>query len=442
MIGIIIRREYTTRVRRRAFLLGTLLGPFVVALVMGAAVWAGLESEKPVKAYVADLGGLVTHWDSVRNAWVPNCPECFPERPGLAYRFGEKSMEEADFLASDFDVMVEFDDAILQHGKGLMYYDEVPSLTAQSRMQRDLSEAIERFRVKEESGLDYATYKRLKTDIALVGQDVVTRTGEANGRAAIGFAFSLLLFLQITVYGMHVMRGVVEEKSNRIVEVIISSVKPWEWMAGKVIGIGLVGLTQIVGFGLLGWAVVALGGGWLEASGALAPGGMMGLEEPAVGLDWQTWLAAQPEWSFLLDVNWGLMIAATLFFYVAGFGLYAALFAAVGAAVEQESDAQYLLMPVMAPLTASYVLASMALQNPEGTLAVVGSMVPFTAPVMMLMRLPVGVPFWQFAVAAGGTLLTAWGLLWVAGRIYRTGLLMYGKRPTLRELFRWLMYKG
>jgi ABC-2 type transport system permease protein len=323
-----------------------------------------------------------------------------------------------------------------------MYYDEVPSLTAQSRMQRDLSEAIERFRVKEESGLDYATYKRLKTDIALVGQDVVTRTGEANGRAAIGFAFSLLLFLQITVYGMHVMRGVVEEKSNRIVEVIISSVKPWEWMAGKVIGIGLVGLTQIVGFGLLGWAVVALGGGWLEASGALAPGGMMGLEEPAVGLDWQTWLAAQPEWSFLLDVNWGLMIAATLFFYVAGFGLYAALFAAVGAAVEQESDAQYLLMPVMAPLTASYVLASMALQNPEGTLAVVGSMVPFTAPVMMLMRLPVGVPFWQFAVAAVGTLLTAWCLLWVAGRIYRTGLLMYGKRPTLRELFRWLMYKG
>jgi len=337
MIGIIIRREYTTRVRRRAFLLGTLLGPFVVALVMGAAVWAGLESEKPVKAYVADLGGLVTHWDSVRNAWVPNCPECFPERPGLAYRFGEKAMEEADFLASDFDVMVEFDDAILQHGKGLMYYEGVPSLTAQSRMQRDLSEAIERFRVKEESGLDYATYKRLKTDIALVGQDVVTRTGEANGRAAIGFAFSLLLFLQITVYGMHVMRGVVEEKSNRIVEVIISSVKPWEWMAGKVIGIGLVGLTQIVGFGLLGWAVVAFGGGWLEASGALAPGGMMGLEEPAVGLDWQTWLAAQPEWSFLLDVNWGLMVAATLFFYVAGFGLYAALFAAVGASVEQAS---------------------------------------------------------------------------------------------------------
>jgi ABC-2 type transport system permease protein len=442
MIGIIIRREYLTRVRRRAFLLGTLLGPVIVAAVMGVAIWAGVESEKPIKVMVVDRGGLVTHWDSVRQAWLPNCPDCFPERAGLDYRFSDQPMGEEDFLASDFGAMLEFDDGVLQHGKVLMYYDEVPSMTAQNRLQRDLSEAIERFRVKEESGLDYATYKRLKTDVALVGQDVVTRAGEANGRAAIGFAFSLLLFLQITMYGMQVMRGVVEEKSNRIVEVIISSVKPWEWMAGKVIGIGLVGLTQILGFILLGTAAVVLGGNWLESSGALAPGGMMGLEDPAVGLDWQTWVASQSELSFLLDVNWGWMIVATVFFYVVGFGLYAALFAAVGASVEQESDAQYLLMPVMAPLTASYVLASMALQNPEGTLAVVGSMVPFTAPVMMLMRLPVGVPFWQLAVSGLGTLVMAWILLVLAGRIYRTGLLMYGKRPTLREMFRWLFYKG
>jgi ABC-2 type transport system permease protein len=353
----------------------------------------------------------------------------------LTYRFATEGLDDETFIASDFDVMVVFDDAVLQHHTAMYYYEHVPGFDLQNHLKTDLSQALERFKVKETQDLDFATYQRLKTQISLVGEDIITHDGHAVGRSLIGFVFSLFLFMQILIYGMHVMRGVIEEKVNRIVEVVISVVKPSVLMTGKVIGIGLVGLTQFVALSLLIWLITLAGSAWLEHAEVLKSS-----SDALVGLDLQTWIAGQSELNFLLDVNWSVMLVSTALFYVVGFALYAASFAAIGAAVEQEADAQYFLIPAMAPLLASYFLAVMAIENPEGTLAVVASFVPFTAPVVMLIRIPLGVAWWEIAISWLGVALTAWLLLKMAGRIYRVGILMHGKRPTWRALFKWFRH--
>lgn len=436
-LGLIIAREYLTRVRRRAFLIGTFVMPVLSVLVIGAIGWMGSRSEGETKVLVVDQSGLITKWYEAGEAWVPTHPECFPERSDLVYRFTNEVMPDSTFIASDFDAMIQFDDAIVQHAKAMLYYERSPGLGVQGKIQGDLSQAIERFRVKQELALDYETYKRLKTSISLVGQDIVTRDQGAMGRGIIGFVFSLSLFLLISMYGTQVMRGVIEEKANRIVEVVISAVSPRTLMAGKIIGVGLVGLTQFAAFIVIGWGMSALGGLVLEATGALG-----GAAEMGPGLDWKSWLASQDDLAFLLDVNWSAMALATVAFYVTGYTLYASLFAAVGAAVNQESDAQYLMLPVMLPLLASYIMAAMSMEDPEGTMAVVGSFVPFSAPVMMLVRIPLGVPVWEVIASLLGVALTAWGVVVLAGRVYRVGLLMYGKRPTFAELVRWMFHRS
>jgi len=431
----IIFREWYTRVRRRAFILGTLLIPVLMAGLIGLVVWMERAETEHHKVLVADLAGLVSYEDSTLRAWVPICPDCFPERGNLEYRFAERALDDEAFLASDYTMMVFFDDGILQHASAKFVYDRAPSLSVQNYVERDLSAAIERFKVKEELALDYATYKRLKTKVSLLGEDVVTKDGNATGRTAIGFLFSFFMFIQILVYGMHVMRGVIEEKANRIVEVVISVVKPIELMTGKIIGIGLVGVTQVVALSLLGFLVFQVGGVSLEMTGML-----QAAANDNVTVDFETWMASNDAVGFLLDVNWPLMVGSALVYFVAGFFMYAAVFAAIGSAVDNESDAQYLMLPAMLPLMASYLIAAMAMENPEGQIAFIGSFVPFTAPILMLIRLPLGVAWWELAVSLAGVIATAYILVVLSARIFRTGILMHGKKVTFKELVRWLRH--
>ena len=431
----IVYREWITRVRRKAFILGTLAVPLLVMGSMAIGWWLEQGDNQKSRVLVVDVAGMVSQWDERFESWVPICPDCFPDRASLTYRFAAEGMEDEAFIASDFDVMVVFDDAILQHHRAMYYYEQTPGFDLQAHLKTDLSMALERFKVKETQDLDFSTYQRLKTQVSLVGQDIVTRDGHAVGRSLVGFVFSLFLFVQILVYGMHVMRGVIEEKINRIVEVVISVVKPSVLMTGKVIGIGLVGLTQFIVLSVLVWIITLVGGMWLEHADVLKSS-----SDALVGLDLESWIAGQAELNFLLDVNWPLMIASTAVFYVAGFALYAASFAAIGAAVEQESDAQYFLIPAMAPLVASYFLAVVAIENPEGPLAVIASFVPFTAPVVMLIRIPLGVAWWEVVLSWLGVAVTAWLLLRMAGRIYRVGILMHGKRPSWVELIKWFRH--
>ena len=434
-LRLIIFREWYTRVRRRAFILGTLLVPLLMAGLVGLGVWMEQVEIEQNKVLVVDLSGMISYWDDVREAWVPACPDCFPERSHLEYRFTDVALSDAEFLESDYTLMVLFDDGILQHQTAKYLYDKSPAVSTEKVVEGDLSSAIERFKVKEELTLNYEAYKRLKTTIRMVGEDVVTKDGNATGRSLIGFIFSFFMFVQIVNYGMHVMRGVIEEKANRIVEVVISVVKPIELMAGKIIGIGLVGVTQVVALTLLGFVVFKLGGISLEASGMLTASSNEGPD-----LDLETWMASNSTLGFLLDVNWPLMIGASLLYFVAGFFMYASIFAAIGSAIDQESDAQYLMIPAMLPLVASYIVAAMAIENPEGQVAIIGSYIPLTAPILMLIRLPLGVEWWELIGSFLGVVLTAYVFVRLSARIFRTGILMHGKKITFKELGRWMRH--
>ena len=240
---------------------------------------------------------------------------------------------------------------------------------------------------------------------------------------------------------MHVMRGVIEEKSNRIVEVVISVVKPEHLMGAKIAGIGLVGLTQIAVWSLLSWLLFLGFGVYAETSGLLL--NLMGEQGSQVAsTDFMTFIQSNEKLGVLLQVNWAMMLGWCAFFYMAGFALYASLFAAIGAAVEQESDAQYLLLPAMIPLMFSYVVNVFIIESPDSTLATFCSFFPFTSPITMMVKLSVGVPWWHVAVSAIILIITVLLMVKLAGKIYRTGILMYGKKPSLREMARWLMYKN
>ncbi|MGB1383966.1 MAG: ABC transporter permease [Flavobacteriales bacterium] len=431
----VVRREYVTRVRRRAFLVATLLGPVLMVGLVAGLVLLTQSTEEPTVVWVADHDGLLTVPTS-DGQFVPTCPTCYPDRKLLTYRFGRKVKTKDELSADGFTCMVELDEGVVQSEKAQLLHLTPPSSRAKRWVERDLSHAIERLKVREQSDLDYDAYLALQTDISLVGLDIATGERKGEGQGALGFVFSLFMLTFVMVYGMHVMRGVIEEKSNRIVEVVLSTVRPSQLLAGKIAGIGLVGLTQILGWTALSWVLFFFLGTAVEQSEWLeswtAAQGMT-----AGTADFQTVLAAQDELAFLLSIDWAVMLGCAAIYFVLGYAMYGAFFATIGAMVEQESDAQYLLLPVMTPLLFSYILASMSIEAPESTLAVVSSFVPFSSPISMMVRLPMGVPWWHVALSMAILAATAVLLVGLAARVYRVAILMYGKRPTFRELVRW-----
>ncbi len=276
-----------------------------------------------------------------------------------------------------------------------------------------------------------------------------TSTGFAMGLA---YMSGFLMYMLVFMFGSQVMRGVIEEKTSRIVEVIISSVKPIQLMLGKIIGIALVGLTQFTIWILLTLAIVAV----VQAK-VLPEGTMEKMQqlpqnfaqaEPAVA-GANTGPAAEVQLSefqsiFVSAMNqpWGLIIFAFVFFFITGYLLYASLFAAIGSAVDNETETQQFMLPVTIPIILGLFVAMGTMQNPESSLSFWFSMIPLTSPIVMVARIPFDVPAWEIALSMAIMLVTIFGCIWMAAKIYRTGILMYGKKTSYREIWKWLTYKG
>jgi ABC-2 type transport system permease protein len=257
------------------------------------------------------------------------------------------------------------------------------------------------------------------------------------------------------MFGAQVLKGVMEEKSSRIVEVIISSVKPFQLMMGKIVGIALVGLTQFFLWIALTLVLVTAATGVLMHKdrgetpvqvpvtlfSAAAEEGVTTTQEKSRTLTAGELTQAEQLLNALKAVNWPLIIGAFIVFFLGEYLLYASLFAAVGAAVDNETDTQQFMMPITIPLLIALFIAMGAFQNPDSPVAFWGSLIPFTAPVVMMARLPFGVPAWELALSMTLLFLTFLGTVWLAARIYRTGILMYGKKPTYKELWKWIRYK-
>lgn len=436
-LGTIVRREFVTRVRRRAFLVATLLMPLLMVGFVAAVVLLTQSAEEEAKVWVVDHDGLLTVPTDV-GPFVPRCPSCYPERSMLSYRFGREVKSKEELERDGFTCMLEFDEGVVQSEKMQLLQLTPPSGRSRRAMERDMGQALERLKVREQPELDYDVYLSLKTDVSIVVMDYETGEQQGDAKAMVGFFMGIFMCLFVLVYGMHIMRGVIEEKSNRIVEVVLSTVRPRQLLAGKIVGIGLVGMAQMLAWVLLSWVLFLLLGLGVEQSDWMESWAQtQGLSADAV--DFQTVLSSQEDLAFLLDIQWPVMLGCGVLYFVLGFGLYGAFFATIGAMVEQESDAQYLMIPVMLPLTFSYILAIQSIDAPESWLSVVSSFIPFSAPISMMVRLPMGVPWWHVAVSLGLLAATTWCLVRLAGRVYRVAILMYGKKPGWREVWRWMV---
>jgi ABC-2 type transport system permease protein len=264
---------------------------------------------------------------------------------------------------------------------------------------------------------------------------------------AIGYAAGFIIYMFVFIYGTMVMRGVMEEKSNRIVEVIISSVKPFQLLFGKIVGIGLVGLTQIAIWITLGTAITS---GVVAFSGHGSSGVAAHTQNVMAGPQMEQLAASSPEAQnkvveiigMIGNLNIPLIVFALFFYFICGFILYASLMGAIGSAVDSDEDAQQMMLPVTMPLIFSIIILFAVAKNPEGPLAFWASMIPLTSPVTMMVRIPFGIPVWQIILSMTILLATILGTIWMAGKIYRTGILMYGKKVNLKEIVKWLFYKN
>ncbi len=280
------------------------------------------------------------------------------------------------------------------------------------------------------------------------GTEKETSTGLAMGIAYIG---GLLIYILTFIFGAQVMRGVIEEKTSRVVEVIISSVRPFQLMMGKILGIGLVGLTQFVLWIIITGILITAAQSFLlpddvgQTTQAITENIMSAapVEQTQVPIvQTQEFNEIQQVFNSLHNINWGLILSSFLFYFLGGYFLYASLFAAVGSAVDNETDTQQFMMPITIPLILGLFVAMGTFQNPESSVAFWFSFIPLTSPIVMMARLPFGVPYWELILSMTILVLTFLGTTWLAAKIYRTGILMYGKKTTYKELWKWLRYKN
>lgn len=409
----VVKREYLERVRTRGFVIGTILGPLIMGALMIIPAFAARSSSKPLKVAVLDGTGDLreaveealadARFDDKRRFEVVPAP---PVPPGA----GEPALKRA-VLAGELDGYLELPADALSGGGARYYGRNVSNRIDLRTMERAVSDVLVGRRLAD-AGLDPVRVKDLTRALDLTTIRL-SESGEREDRgAALVFSVVLLMILYVSIlmWGQMVMTSVIEEKSSRVVEVMASGVPPTTLLAGKLLGVGAAGLTQF-----LVWSVSLFGV-------SLAVAG------PVAG-------------SFTLPEITPLMLVSFVLFFLLGFLFYASLYAAIGASVNTVQEAQSLAFPVMLPIILGMVFFPAALEAPDGRLAVTLSMIPGISPLIMFLRIVVLTPpVWQITLSIVLLVLAILGVVWVAARVYRVGILMYGKKPTFPELMRWVRH--
>lgn len=413
-IWLIIVREYLVRVRKKSFLIMTILGPLLMASLLIVPIYLANESKE--KRFIA-----------------VNQLENFELEDTELLHFTVIPEIEMDNLIKDFKESSYYALLYIKENKGTLYSNQQISLSVINDIKRKLERVIEITNLKK-AGINPQIIENAKTKV-----EIITKIIDDNGSStrsnsevssAIGFISGILIYMFIFMYGTMVMRGVIEEKTNRIVEVIISSVKPFQLMMGKILGVALVGLTQ---FAL--WITLTIIISTVAEFAFLDANNMAN----QISNSEQSIILAQME-SLTGGIKLIEIFLAFIFYFLSGYLMYSSLFAAVGSAVDAEADTQQFILPITIPLILSFILIQPIMDSPDGALAFWMSMIPFTSPVIMMVRLPFGVENWQLFLSMTiliGTFITS---TWFAGRIYRTGILMYGKKASYKELWKWLKY--
>ncbi len=468
-IGIIIKREYLTRVVKKSFLIMTIIGPILMAgLMIAPAYLAKMDEEKAKDILVIDQTeafsqyklntGYLTNYrlkaDSVPFDSSKVNVRRLPDNKELTFHFLDKNMslsEGKKMLQESENYALLFIPENLVKQPLLQLYTKKESVNSiTSYVEKVLEKEIlnEKLAIK---GVDPMVIETSKTEVDIETKVLTEDGGEKDSYSAVtmilGLVGGLLIYMFIFMYGSQVMRGVIEEKTNRIIEVIISSVKPFQLMMGKIIGVALVGLTQFILWVVLTFAIVSI----VSSIFIDEPKQIMQTQTSSI-MESQVAPNATIEEKVNVDafvkqldkiinsVNWGVLIGSFLFYFMGGYLLYAAMFAAIGSAVDNEADTQQFMLPVTIPLILGIIMMQTVLENPDGNFAFWFSIIPFTSPIVMMMRVPFGVPYSELFLSIGLLIATFLFFTWLSGKIYRVGILMYGKKISYKELWKWIRY--
>lgn len=420
----------------------TFLTPLLIAGVyglMGYFTYKGIKDTHDNVAVVSNNKTLTEKLQTDKN---------------ITYTYLDSSLDEAKkaLKKSDYDYILYLPEFSLEQPEGVeLFGAKQAGMSLNKRISGDIEELIKTQKLKQ-SGISQSDLDKLKTEVDISNKKIADTGAEEESSAGastfIAFTAGILMFMFIMMYGIQVMRGVIEEKTSRIIEVMISSVKPFQLMMGKIIGIALVGLTQF-----MLWIVLTLTISTVAVSVFV---GKDQVKEIAASTQaqsqitsGQTVVTAAPVGPIgdiqksLAGLDVTKIVAVFIFFFLGGYLFYSALYAAIGSAVDSETETQQFMMPVMLPLLLGYALSlSVVTNDPYGSTAFWLSVIPFTSPIAMVVRIPYGVPAWELAlsmaVLVGGFIAT----VWIAGRIYRVGILMYGKKTTFKEMFKWFTYNN
>ncbi|WP_340154888.1 ABC transporter permease [uncultured Winogradskyella sp.] len=434
-LPLIIKREYFTKVKNKSFIIMTFLSPLImIALIAVVAYLSQLNNDKQRTISILDeTGYLKDVFQNTDNTTYTNLS-------GLAFDDAIALVKEKNDYGLLHISKVDSLDVFADNVK--FYSEDSPSLSIMSGLEQKIEKRLREMKLQKD-GVTIAQIEASKTNIEIEQESF---EGEKSSKIdnvvklAFGGAAGYLLFMFIIIYGNMIMRSVIEEKTSRIIEVIISSVKPIQLMMGKIIGTSLAGITQFVIWVILGGVLMMIVSTIFGIDLTQVKTPQQEMVNQAIQAE-----GAQAMAENLITAIGNLpmtnLIIAFMFFFIGGYLLYSSLYAAIGAAVDNETDTQQFMLPILMPLIlAVYVGVFTVIEDPHGTVSTVFSFIPLTSPVVMLMRIPFGVPLWQQGLSLLlliGTFILA---VWFAAKIYRVGILMYGKKPTYKEIFKWLKY--
>ncbi len=447
-ISIIIRREYLTRVRKKSFIIMTLLTPLLMAMIFVVPALVMSNDDKDFKKIA-----VIEDGSDLFKGVIPNTKDAeFVYITDRNVNDLKNSFEQEGYYGILFisPQVIDTPNAIQLISK------KQPPIGLLDHISGSLEKEIEKQKLLAYNieNLD-EILKTINTSIKIqtikIDDTGVVKETSTGIAMALAYISGFLMYMLVFMFGSQVMRGVIEEKTSRIVEVIISSVKPVQLMMGKIIGIALVGLTQFTIWILLTVAIVSV-----VKTNVLSKDTMEQMQQlpqslaqadqsiPGATSAMTTDQLSEFEELFASAMNqrWGLIIFAFVFYFITGYLLYASLFAAIGSAVDNETETQQFMLPVTIPIILGLIVAMGTMQNPESSISFWFSIIPLTSPIVMVARIPFDVPYWEIALSMALMLVTIIGCIWMAARIYRTGILMYGKKTSYREIWKWLTYKG
>lgn len=429
-LRLIIQREYLARVRNKTFIIMTFLSPLIfVGMILLIAYLSMLNSNEQKIIAIHDQTGMFINE--------------FKDKEQVQYLdFSEESLEEArqKVLDNEYFGLIQIADNSEDPKSPVdveFYGKETPGFGTVENIEKTISDKLTREQLISR-GIDVSQIDKARTDVNMQIQNF---SGQRSSKMSnyikmfFGGAAGYLLMMFIIIYGNMVMRSVIEEKTNRIIEIIVSSVKPFQLLLGKVTGTSLAGITQftiwiVLGFFLLVGVSYFLG---------IDP---MAVQTPATAaVDNMAMPELQQMMIDILKLPYASLLSFFIIYFVGGYFLYSSIYAAIGAAVDSETDTQQFMFPIIIPLVLGiYVGFFSVVENPHGTVSTIFSMIPLTSPIVMLMRIPFGVPWYEILISIILLLATNFGVLWLSAKIYRVGILMYGKKPTYKEIFKWLKY--